>query len=62
MIFPFRFMGLLALAFGAWILIYLIGHRPVDDRLSLGVALAGAAISIGFGVVAWLRPPDRAAR
>ena len=58
--FPFRFMSLLSVAFGAWIVLYLRSHPP-GDRLALGAAVAAAALSVGFGVYGLLRPADRSA-
>jgi hypothetical protein len=52
--FPFTFLGLMALAFGAWIVLYLLGHRPLDP-LSEGLAIATVVVSWAFGVYVVVR-------
>ena len=54
--FPFRFMSLLAIAFGLWVGIYLFGHRQTDT-LSMVMALVAAFGSIAFGTFGLLRSP-----
>ena len=46
--FPFTFIGILALAIGVWVVLYLVAHRSLD---ALSAALAGftALLCFGFG-------------
>ena len=46
--FPFTFIGVLALAIGVWVVLYLVAHRgldPVSEALAGGTAL----LCFGFG-------------
>ena len=52
--FPFTFMGLMALALGLWVLVYLAGHRGLDSA-SQGVGLVTVAICLGFGAYVLVR-------
>jgi hypothetical protein len=52
--FPFTFLGVMALAFGAWIVVYLLSHRALDP-LSEGVAVATVVLSWGFGLYVVVR-------
>ena len=53
--FPFTFMGLLSLAFGAWIFLYLAQHRP-EGAVSGGIEVAMAFTMVAFGsFVVWRR-------
>jgi len=46
--FPFTFIGVLALAIGVWVVVYLLAHRALDP---VSVVLAGgtALLCFGFG-------------
>ncbi len=48
--FPFTFMGVTALVFGAWILGYLLLHTP--DPVDGGLEFATALVLVAFG--SWL--------
>jgi hypothetical protein len=53
--FPFTFMGLMSLAFGAWIFLYLAGHHP-EGPVSGGIEVAMAFTMVAFGsFVLWRR-------
>lgn len=52
--FPFTFLGVMALAFGAWIVVYLVGHHALD-AVSQGLAIATVALSWAFGAYVLLR-------
>jgi hypothetical protein len=53
--FPFTFMGILSLGFGAWIFLYLAGHRP-EGPVSGGMEVAMAFTMVAFGSwVIWRR-------
>ncbi|MEP7105052.1 MAG: hypothetical protein ABI838_04320 [Chloroflexota bacterium] len=53
--FPFTFMGLMSLTFGAWILLYLALHRP-EGPISGGIEVAMAFTMVAFGsFVLWRR-------
>lgn len=52
--FPFTFIGVLALAIGAWVVIYLVTHRGLD-AFSLALALGTAALCFGFGFYVLIR-------
>jgi hypothetical protein len=57
--FPFTFMGILCLALGLWIMIYLVIRGP-DDPLSGGIEVAMAFVLIAFGSwVVWRRLTGR---
>ena len=45
--FPFTFLGLMALAIGVWVVIYLVAHRSLDPG-SQGVAGGAAVLCFGF--------------
>jgi hypothetical protein len=46
--FPFTFMGLMALALGAWVVGYLATHRSMDVVVQV-IALVTAITCFGFG-------------
>lgn len=46
--FPFTFIGVLALAIGVWVVLYLLAHRALDP-VSVGLAGGTAALCFGFG-------------
>jgi hypothetical protein len=46
--FPFTFLGIMALAFGLWVIVYLAGHHELDP-VSRGLALATVVGSWAFG-------------
>jgi len=52
--FPFTFMGLLALALGAWAVLYLVVHQTLDAT-SRGLVAGTAAVCFGFGVYVLVR-------
>ena len=52
--FPFTFMGLLSLAFGAWIAGYFLVHRSSDPAVA-GSGWAAALLMLGFGVYVLVR-------
>jgi hypothetical protein len=52
--FPFTFMGLLALAIGAWAVLYLAVHQTLDAT-SRGLIAGTAALCFGFGVYVLVR-------
>jgi hypothetical protein len=47
-------MGLMALGFGLWVLIYLAGHRGLDAA-SQGIAAATVGLSWGFAAYVLIR-------
>ncbi len=53
--FPFTFMGVVSLAFGAWVIAYVTAfHRPADAFTEALEAIAGV-LSIGLGIYLLLR-------
>ena len=38
--FPFTFMGVLALAIGLWVVVYLVGHRTLDPLALIAASLS----------------------
>jgi len=52
--FPFTFIGVLALAIGVWVVVYLLAHRALDP---VSVVLAGstALLCFGFGCYVLIR-------
>jgi hypothetical protein len=52
--FPFTFLGLIALAIGAWVVVYLSGHRSLD-AVSQELAAATAVVCFGFGLYVLIR-------
>ncbi|HZV53273.1 MAG TPA: hypothetical protein VFD49_26345 [Candidatus Dormibacteraeota bacterium] len=57
--FPFTFMGVLCLALGLWIMIYLMVRGP-DGPVSGGIEVAMAFVLIAFGSwVVWRRLTGR---
>jgi len=53
--FPFTFMGLMSLVFGAWIFLYLAAHPP-EGPVSGGIEVAMAFTMVAFGsFVLWRR-------
>ena len=49
--FPFTFMGIMALAIGLWVVVYLAGHRLLDP---VAQELAGATAVVCFGFAAYV--------
>ena len=49
--FPFTFIGVLALAIGVWVLVYLVGHRSLD---AVSQELAGGTALVCFGFAAYV--------
>jgi len=49
--FPFTFIGVLALAIGVWVVVYLAGHRSVD---AVSQELAGGTALVCFGFAAYV--------
>src|SRR5437762_274684 len=49
--FPFTFMGVMALAIGLWVVVYLAGHRTLDP---VAQELAGGTAVICFGFAAYV--------
>ncbi len=49
--FPFTFLGVLALAIGLWVVIYLVGHRALDPTSQ---ELAGGTALICFGFAGYV--------
>jgi hypothetical protein len=45
--FPFTFIGVIALAIGVWVVVYLAAHRSLDP-LSQGLAGGTALVCFGF--------------
>ncbi|HYM96503.1 MAG TPA: hypothetical protein VET26_04325 [Candidatus Sulfotelmatobacter sp.] len=52
--FPFTFMGVMALGIGLWVLVYLAGHRGLDQGSQV-IAGATAVICFGFGAYVLVR-------
>jgi hypothetical protein len=52
--FPFTFLGIMALAIGLWVVVYLVTH-PGMDALSNGMAVATVVSAWGFGAYVILR-------
>lgn len=52
--FPFTFMGAMALGIGLWVLVYLAGHRALDQG-SQEIAGATALVCFGFAVYVLVR-------
>jgi hypothetical protein len=52
--FPFTFMGFMALAIGAWVVLYLAAHRSLDSG-SQELAGATALVCFGFGLYVLIR-------
>ena len=46
--FPFTFMGVLSLAFGAWVAGYVFLH-PTADAVTVGIEVVSAALLAAFG-------------
>ncbi len=46
--FPFTFMGLMAVGIGLWVVVYLAGHRGLDQGAQ-EMAAVSAAACFGFG-------------
>jgi hypothetical protein len=51
-------MGVLALAIGVWVVLYLFGHRALDP-VSTGLAGGAAAVCFGFGAYVLIRRVTR---
>ena len=52
--FPFTFIGVLALAIGVWVVLYLVTHRELD-AFSASLAAGTAALCFGFGLYVLIR-------
>jgi hypothetical protein len=52
--FPFTFIGVLALAIGVWVVLYLVAHRGLD-AFSAGLAAGTAALCFGFAIYVLIR-------
>jgi hypothetical protein len=52
--FPFTFLGLMAIAIGLWVAIYLGGHRDLDP-VSVWIASGTAVCAFGFGAYVLVR-------
>jgi hypothetical protein len=52
--FPFTFLGIVALAFGLWVVVYVVAH-PALDAASRDVAIATVVASWGFGAYVVVR-------
>jgi len=52
--FPFTFLGITALVFGLWVVVYLAGH-PAMDAPSRGLAVATVVGSWAFGLYVVVR-------
>ena len=59
--FPFTFLGIMALAIGLWVVVYLVTH-PVMDPVSEVLAIATAVVSCGFGGYVLIRRVRRGAQ
>jgi hypothetical protein len=51
--FPFTFLGIMALAIGVWVIVYLAGHEL--DPVSRGLAIATVVGSWVFGAYVVIR-------
>ena len=49
--FPFTFMGVMALAIGIWVVVYLAAHRALDP---VSQDLAGVTALVCFGFAAYV--------
>lgn len=49
--FPFTFMGVMALAIGVWVVVYLGGHRGLD---AVSQELAGGTAVVCFGFAGYV--------
>lgn len=52
--FPFTFLGIISLAIGIWVVVYLAAHRALDP-VSQDLALATAVVCFGFAVYVLIR-------
>jgi len=52
--FPFTFLGIMALLFGLWVIVYLAGHPDLDPA-SRGLALGTVAGSWAFAAYVVIR-------
>ena len=52
--FPFTFLGLMAIAIGVWVAVYVTGH-PGLDPVSSGLAFASAVGAFLFGAYVLVR-------
>lgn len=52
--FPFTFMGVMALAFGLWVVVYVAAH-PALDRTSQELADGTAVVCFGFAAYVLIR-------
>jgi hypothetical protein len=52
--FPFTFMGVLALAIGIWVVVYLAAHRTLDP-ISQDLAAGTALVCFGFAAYVLVR-------
>jgi hypothetical protein len=46
--FPFTFLGIMALAIGLWVIVYLAGHHELDPE-SRNLAIGTVVVSWAFG-------------
>jgi hypothetical protein len=49
--FPFTFMGVMALAIGIWVVVYLVAHKALDP---VSQDLAGGSALVCFGFAAYV--------
>ncbi len=52
--FPFTFTGLMALAIGVWVVVYLAAHRALDQG-SQTLAVGTAVLCFGFALYVLVR-------
>jgi hypothetical protein len=52
--FPFTFIGVLALAIGLWVVVYLVGHRTLDP-VAQELAIGTAVVCFGFAAYVLIR-------
>ena len=52
--FPFTFMGMVSLAVGAFVVIYLLGHRSLDP-VTTWLAVSAAVVAFAFGAYVLVR-------
>jgi hypothetical protein len=52
--FPFTFLGVMALAIGLWVVVYLAGHQNLDAG-SRGIAIATVVASWAFAAYVLIR-------
>ncbi|HKW60178.1 MAG TPA: hypothetical protein VJR46_10550 [Candidatus Dormibacteraeota bacterium] len=52
--FPFTFMGVIALAMGVWVIVYLAAHQALD-QVSRQLALGTAVVCFAFALYVLIR-------